>query len=183
MKKIILVLVLSIATVAGSFAQTEEEEITQPQEQSTYQITPYYGLTFGLGIGNYTSINLRPMVGFHITPKFSAGMRVNYEYIKDKRSTYDIIWNNYGASIFGRYRFVPRFYGHAEFAYNNYTYKILDEKQNNWVPLLLIGGGYVQPLGNNVALVAEILFDVIQDENSPYSSYEPFWSIGVQVGF
>jgi len=28
-----------------------------------------------------------------------------------------------------------------------------------------------------------LLFDVIQDENSPFEDWEPFYSIGIGVGF
>ena len=43
--------------------------------------------------------------------------------------------------------------------------------------------GFVQPIGRNTVAYAEVLFDVLQDEKSPYKSGEPFFSIGVGVGF
>jgi hypothetical protein len=51
------------------------------------------------------------------------------------------------------------------------------------VPFLFLGGGLSQQLGENSWMYVQILFDVLQDENSPYSSGEPFYSIGFGVGF
>jgi len=50
------------------------------------------------------------------------------------------------------------------------------------VPFLLLGGGLVQRISPRTALTVEVLFDVLQDDNSPYDSGEPFVSVGVGVG-
>ena len=55
--------------------------------------------------------------------------------------------------------------------------------ERDWVPFLFLGGGYIQPLGDRTWLTVEILFDVLQDDKSPYEDWEPFLSIGVGVGF
>ena len=44
-------------------------------------------------------------------------------------------------------------------------------------------GGYSRQIGKNTRLNAQILWDVLQDSNSPYKTYEPFYSIGIGVGF
>jgi hypothetical protein len=38
-------------------------------------------------------------------------------------------------------------------------------------------------MGRNTALMVEVLFDVLQDDNSPYEDWSPFVSVGVGVGF
>jgi hypothetical protein len=40
-----------------------------------------------------------------------------------------------------------------------------------------------QPISGNTWFTAEVLFDVIQNENSPYKNWEPFFSVGFGVGF
>lgn len=178
MKNAIALLVLVMLSLAPTLAQEESES-----EKTAFQPQPYYGLTFGLGFGNYTNVSINPLFGMHITPKLSAGIRAGYEYIKDNRYNYEVTWNNYGASLFARYRFIPRAYGHIEYAYYNYTQKALGISNTNWVPFLYVGGGYVQPINDRVAFVAEVLFDVLQNDDSPYDDWQPFITIGVQVGF
>ena len=144
----------------------------------------YYGGNIGFSFGDYTMIAIRPLIAYKITPKLSAGVRLSYEYVSDKR--YDTTHNtsNYGASVFGRYRIIPQMYAHAEFAGINYElYNEFGESQREWVPFLLIGAGYSQRLGGNVYAFVEVLFDVLQSDKSPFGNWEPFTSIGVGVGF
>ena len=79
-------------------------------------------------------------------------------------------------------------YAHAEFAYWSYE-NAIDitnqgyETERVWVPFLLLGGGFSQMISPNVWAYAEVLFDVLNDTNSPYDEWDPFISIGVGVGF
>ena len=57
------------------------------------------------------------------------------------------------------------------------------DTERKWVPFLFLGGGLSQPITNNTWLTAQVLFDVINSDNSPYKSWEPFFSIGIGVGF
>lgn len=144
----------------------------------------YYGGSVGLIFGDYTSVSVEPMVGYHVTPRFSAGGRVSYEYVRDERYTETHSSHNYGFSTFGRYRFIPELYGHAEFAAMNYDlYTAAGASARDWVPFLYLGGGYTQRIAKNVSAYAEILVDVWQDDNSPYQDWAPQYSFGIGVGF
>ena len=48
---------------------------------------------------------------------------------------------------------------------------------------MLLGGGFSQNIGPNTWAFVEVLFDVINDDNSPYESGDPFISFGIGVGF
>jgi len=50
------------------------------------------------------------------------------------------------------------------------------------VPFLMLGGGYIQPISPTTSLFVEVLFDVLQDSNSPYDAWTPFVSVGISVG-
>lgn len=153
----------------------------------------YYGGTIGLNLWNdYTYFGAYPMIGYKATPQLSVGGKLGYAYISDDR--YDplpsIDTSNYGGSIFSRYRVIPQLYVHGEFAYWSYenvrSYNVdrrTYETQRDWVPYLLLGGGLSQKLGGNTWAFVEVLFDVLQDDNSPYDDWEPFFSFGVGVGF
>jgi hypothetical protein len=178
--------------VINAFAQQTDTTAvlkTQPPPPPPKQSAPienrvYYGGIVGLSFGDYFRISLEPYVGYKLTPKASVGGKIRYEYIEDKRYEEKLTSSNYGGSIFTRYRLIPQIYAHGEFAYMSYKYKISErESDRSWVPFLLLGGGLVQRAGARTSLYVEVLWDVLQDDNSPYDSSTPFVSIGVGVGF
>lgn len=144
----------------------------------------YYGGNMGLTVGSYTRIGVYPLVAYKLTPKLSLGVKFAYEYIRDNRYSSTYQTSNYGASIFTRYRIIPPVYVHVEYAQLNYElYNALGESQREWIPFLLVGGGYSQRLSPNTWLNLQVLFDVLQNEKSPYSKWNPIFSVGVGVGF
>ncbi len=198
MKKI---LVLVLFSVLVSYAQSSTPDSTKSSStsQGVQHQQPskwYYGGTVGFNFwGDYFYLSVNPLVGYQVSPKFSVGGKLQYAYINDKRyDPLELTSNNYGASIFTRYRPIYQIYLHAEFAYASYeNYNLLynpitrqyssGDSERNWVPFLLLGGGFVQRIGPNASVYAEVLFDVIQDENSPYEDWDPIISIGAGVGF
>jgi hypothetical protein len=142
----------------------------------------YYGGSVILSFGDVTRIGIYPMIAYKLTPKLSLGVEVGYEHLKF--DDFDQSANNYGASVFTRYRIVPRLYAHAEYQMVNYEiFTSATTSERDWVPFLLLGGGYSQPMGKNAWAYVEVLFDVLNDDGSPYDDGEPFISVGVGVGF
>ncbi len=195
MKQFIILVVLICSSIL--FAQVTdsvktEENKTEVSKSTTAGVSKwYYGGELGFGFSsNYFSIGIEPIVGYKITPQFSVGGKIGYTYISDSR--YDPLptlnTSNYGGSVFSRYRIIPQLYAHAEFAYWSYE-NAIDitnqgyETERVWVPFLLLGGGFSQMISPNVWAYAEVLFDVLNDTNSPYDEWDPFISIGVGVGF
>ncbi len=169
------------------------------QDQDTTRVNPYmkkekprkaldkmyFGGTFGLSFGTYTSIGVYPLFGYKITPKLSAGLELGYQYLENKYYTPTISSSNYGASIFTRYRLIPAIYLHAEFKYFNYEihYPVDNNTSRQFVPFLCLGAGFSQRVGCSSWIYAQILFDVLNDPNSPFRSGKPFYSVGVCAGF
>lgn len=151
----------------------------------------YFGGNIGLNFwSDYFLISVEPMIGYNVSSKFSLGIKPHYSYIKDNNDNIqDFTYHNFGGSVFARYTPIPLGYLHAEFAYNNYeqyNYNSISqnyESERVWVPFLLLGAGYRQPLGPNTTAYAEVLFDVIQDKNSPFKKWEPIVHAGVAFGF
>jgi hypothetical protein len=144
----------------------------------------YFGGYVNASIGSYTAIGVEPLVGYKLTRKLSVGGKLSYEYISDKRYDEDYSASNYGFSLFSRIRVTQRLYAHTEYSAMNY--KLFNEtggSDREWVPFLFLGGGLSQPISKNTWVTAEVLFDVLQNENSPYKSWEPFFSVGFGVGF
>lgn len=157
----------------------------EPQKKPVLNPTKmYFGGYVNASIGSYTAIGVEPLVGYKLTQKLSVGGKLSYEYISDKRYNEDYSASNYGFSLFSRIRVTQRLYAHAEYSAMNY--KLFNEtggSDRDWVPFLFLGGGLSQPISKNTWVTAEVLFDVLQNENSPYKSWEPFFSVGFGVGF
>ena len=169
-----------VASGQTSSSGSADSVRTAPAKSSPEPSRVYWGGTLGFNFWNdYTSIRVEPLVGYKATPQLSVGGKVRYEYFKDNRRSSDFTSHNYGGSVFSRYRLVPQLYAHAEFAYVSYDYP----RGREGVPFLLLGGGVSQPLGGRSWATAEVLFDVIQDDNSPYEDWEAIVSVGVGVGF
>ena len=196
MKKIILIsFFLSGIILAGNSSNSinHQTNTINPIELPLAESKVYFGGNIGFNFWNdYFFISAYPFIGYKITPKFSVGTKLGYSYISDDR--YDpypaLNTHNLSGSVFSRYRITPQLYAHSEFVYasfeqiqsfdeTNTTY----ETERIWVPFLLVGGGYSQKVGSNAWVFAEVLFDVLRDENSPYKKWDPFISVGMGVGF
>jgi len=193
MKKIILLSLIAVSTIlpdsldtkTDSIQTTQQTQVTQPQQTASKW---YYGGTLGFSFWNdYFYLTVQPMVGYKVTPKLSIGGKIGYSYIN--YSDVDIDTHNYGASLFSRFRVIPQLYLHGEFVYWSYETIVFNQSTQNyesgrdWVPFILLGGGFVQQLGPNTSMFIEVLVDVLNDDNSPYEEWDPFVSFGVGVGF
>lgn len=167
---------------APSPAKTQAE---QPAKKSDWKKKIYYGGYFNFTLGSYTSIGIEPMIGYKLIPRLSVGLKIRYDYVQDKRFSETYTYSNYGGSVFTRLSIFKGLYAHAEYAgYNYESYNQVDGGSSRiWVPYFLVGAGFSQPMGKRASLNAQVLFDVLNNANSPYNSWEPFYSVGVGVGF
>jgi hypothetical protein len=143
----------------------------------------YWGgsVVFSMG-GDVSTIGVYPMVAYKIRPKWSVGLEAGYEHVS--YDDFDQSADNYGGSIFTRYRLIPRMYVHAEYQMINYElFTSPTTSDREWVPFLLLGGGLSTMVGPRTWAYVEVLFDVLRDNHSPYDDWEPFISAGVGVGF
>lgn len=160
------------------------KETKPAKEASPLKDKIYYGGSVGMSFGSYTMLGVYPMVGYKLTPKLSAGVTFNYQWIQDKRGSTTYESSNYGGSIFSRFRILQPIYLHAEYAVQSYElYSFEGESERESIPFFLVGGGFSKKVGKNTWLNAQVLFDVLEDDNSPYKSWEPFYSVGIGVGF
>jgi len=188
-----IILFLAILLSSALFAENKINSERKNNLPAFYGETPlpapggsriYYGGGLGLTFGSYTRISIKPIIGYKITPKLSLGVTVEYEYIKDKRYPTTQTYSNYGGSVFARFRIIPQIYLHAEYAYMSYEFTTFSGGSvREGVPFLFLGGGFSQQVSPGVTAYFQVLFDVLNNENSPYSSGEPFYSVGVSVGF
>lgn len=194
MKKLVVFLFLALSLNLPAIGQQNDSARVNPysrlqKEKSDFASRLYFGGSFVLSLGSYTSIGIWPLVGYKVTPKLSFGLQPGYEYLK-----YDSYYggsyetSNYGGRAFARYRIIPQVYVHTEYAAINYEIESRlpsgqIEDTREWVSFLFLGGGLSQKVGGNVYAYIQVLFDVLNDENSPYRSGAPFWSVGIVAGF
>jgi hypothetical protein len=191
MNRLIAAFVLPLLLALPAAGQQPDSIAKQQPDSAVKEAPPaepaqrkvFFGGTIGLSFGSYLRVSVQPLIGYNFSKMFSGGVKLGYEYISDSRYTPTVTWHNYGASVFGRLRFIPKLYLHAEFAYVNYGVKAGGlESERVWVPFLYLGAGYYQSISSSTALFFEVLFDVLQNSNSPYDAWQPMISFGVVAG-
>lgn len=132
------------------------------------------GGDFGLQFGTITLINISPKLGYRATEKFTFGPGLVYQYFRDNR--YGISTSVYGASAFGRYTIFENVAAYSEFQQLYYSITAEGQSLSREVPILFVGGQYFSNLGGNFNLSISILFDILENENSPYQN--PYIGLG-----
>lgn len=157
-------------------AQTNREEGSAspslPGSQSYGDIKPAFkdrisvGGSFALSFGNITYIGVSPVVGYSITPKWTAGLGMSYYYWRDNVYNYEN--SIYGGLVFTRYIVYKGLFLEGNFELNNQYAYYTNPSEREWIPSLLLGGGYSSSMGENSAFYISVLYDVIQNINSQY---------------
>lgn len=140
-----------------------------------------FGGKLGLQFGSTTLIELSPRVGYWFTNYFVSGVGGSYVYMNDSRQG-GYKGSLYGVSIYSRLYPTRSLYLQVEYSKMNIgipagggvVYRI-------WTEGLLMGGGYVQPISDNTAINFSILWDVIGQQNFPYSN--PVINAGIVTRF
>ncbi|MGE5518823.1 MAG: hypothetical protein ACM3VS_02770 [Candidatus Dadabacteria bacterium] len=150
----------------------------------------FVGGNFGLTFGRYTLINVSPQLGYRFNKYVAAGVGLNLLYISDKEK--DLYGNDYrkvvqgvtGINLFGRvyplqylmFQVQPE----ANYIFGKQIfYQPTRETYNldaEIVPSLLMGGGFVMP-SERASLIISLMYDVLQDKNSPYGT-KPVVNVG-----
>jgi hypothetical protein len=154
------------------------------------------GGSLGMVFGDYTNVDISPLVGYRFSDYIAAGVNINAQYGQYKLWNYDQVaqrdkYTIFGGGIWGRVYPLPMVFIHIQPEYNfvtqNSTYYLANnEKQtyktNYGVPSLLVGAGYTQSVGGRVGIGISILYDVIQDNRSPYNN-SLIYRVGAGLGF
>ena len=166
-----------------STAYVQEKPATKPTIRFKDRL--WFGGGIGLSFGTVTAVQVDPLVGVYLDRprKVSAGLGPSYSYYQDNRYTPAFEFSSYGYRVFTRYRVIPQAFLHAEFLHVNTEPLFYHGPGRIWVPHLLVGAGYVQPIGRVSSFYLQVLFEVLQDPNSIYWNTGPIFSAGVGVGF
>ena len=183
---LLLLLIPTFALRAQDYVTPADSARATPQQKVPFKDRTYFGGNLGLSFGTVTSVQVEPWMGVFLDKprKFSVGAGITYWYFRDSRFVPEFESNSYGYRVFSRYRVLQPVYLHAE--YSSQSFEIVDRFDGSidrrWVPFLLVGGGYVSSLGGRSSVFIQVLWDVLQDPNSPYGG-QPFFSMGIGTGF
>ena len=174
-------------------SQEEPKPISYGEEapETSFKDKMFFGGSLGLQFGSYTYVDVSPLIGYKITERLQAGVGFTYIYYKVKQSTYYDPYetSTYGGRVFGRYYFLENFFAHSEFEilnmevpsnFNPVNNYYTDMKRDN-ITSVMIGGGFAQPIGSNAAILLMALWNLTEEEFSPYQN--PIFRIGISAGF
>jgi hypothetical protein len=163
------------------YAQVGDEN---KRTENDFKSRLYFGGGFGLQFGYMTLIEVSPLVGYMITPKFSVGLSPTYKFYKYNDyygANLDLTTNVWGGSIFSRYYIFENVFAHVEYEsllYNEQVpgYPEIRQQYNSF----FVGGGYNQRIGGNAGMYILLLWNLNDTPDSPYIN--PIVRVGFSVG-
>lgn len=161
-----------------------EAQAPPPPAKASWTDRIWFGGSVGASFGDIDYIQVAPAVGISVTPKISTGLGLSWVR-RDYSGTPRLTTDDYGVDLFARYRIVPQAFGQIQYSYTDYEYPLLaGGTADDSYSAVLVGGGWVQPLGGRASFVLSALYDVTydEDERAPYDGPWVF-SAGVVFGF
>ncbi len=184
MKKTIITSLFVFAAVCA-FSQDENGEAKEKKF--------FAGGGFGLSLGRYTLISLNPQVGYRFNRFLGAGLGMNLVYTSQKeryngadysKTTQGITGLNTFVRFYPIQRFMVQVQPEANYIFGNVRYYNPPEKYKldaEIIPSILVGGGLVTPTEKG-AMLFTVLYDVLQNPNSPYGN-RPVVNVGYNINF
>jgi len=177
----ILFLVAFIFCLNSISAQNDKNNF---RRQESFYSKLFFGGGFGLQFGNLTLIELSPMVGYKVTPRFGVGVSPTYKYYKYSdsfNSALDFKTNVLGGSVFARYLITENIFAHTEYESLFFNTKLQgSDVSATQINSVFIGGGYRQLIGGNTSLNLMVLWNLNDTPDSPYTN--PVIRMGLSVG-
>ncbi|MDW7690252.1 hypothetical protein R9C00_24190 [Flammeovirgaceae bacterium SG7u.111] len=188
--KLKLIFILAIGLLVGNVAMAQvpfpseqdstKEGVTEEDVRRTSNKPPlkdriYIGGNLGLSFGTITYIDVSPLVGYRITPEFSAGAGFSYRYYEDNR--YNSGYNIVGPRAFARYVIADMFFPYVE--YESLYVKFDNSDTKTWYDALFLGAGLMQPVGKKGRIMLTALYNV--NYSQTHSLYSSPWQY--RVGF
>ena len=149
----------------------------------------FIGGDIGATFGDYTQISINPLIGYQISPQVATGLQFIYnhswQYVNQGMTNQTTIQSNtYGGNLFVQYNPIINFFLKGEFEYDSYSNYQTTQGTNvsQAVPFIYLGMGYSKQISKSATLNAGIKVDVLNNINSPYEDFTPFFYVGAGVG-
>ena len=199
MKKYTIVIGILILFCSSSFAQYgyyDDPDANFGKKKEKKEDPKWvFGGELMLSFGQYTYIDVKPIAGYRITPRFIVGGGPIYIY---ENYYHQLESSTYGGRGIGQFIVIPdlseylnspplRIVVRSEYEYfylqpiwhdpySGYYFQDVNfYSVNNW----LIGGGISQPLGRRMNLSITIMWDITHHPLSPHTN--PIISVGIGI--
>lgn len=203
--KLLFAVFILFYTTLNSFAQFHEER----QVKGVFDTTKLrFGGDFWMNFGKSTYINVSPKIGYQLTDRFTPGVGITYQYFRQVYTysyyyngatytdTYLYKTNIYGGSILASYVLLQdmsevlhvnfgTIVAHAEYnlisvdTYAEDSNGSLYDNGRKWVNRFLVGGGIRQKISPRSSISLLVLWDLIDDSNSPFTN--PIFQVGLSL--
>jgi hypothetical protein len=190
-----------LTAVLGGFAQER-----MPQRVYTYsdegadggfsKNNLFLGGSLALGFGSYSfNVGVSPEIGYSLNNWLDAGVVVNFNYNSIRADQYYTDnWRfhtfNYGGGVFARAYPLPFLFltAQPEFNWVSVNAKYMGTgggsyTENANAPSLLLGAGYGQRVIGQGSFYIALMFDVLNDKNSPYNDINGHPLPVIKAGF
>lgn len=181
---ILYALLFSLLVLLPTNSSKAQNNTDNNRQKGNFTSRLFFGGGFGLQFGSVTLIELSPLVGYKVTPKFSLGVSPTYKYYKYNDyygPSNDLSTNVWGGSIFARYSIFQNVFAHVEYETLYYNTKVSGNPEYmQQYNSFFVGGGYNQQIGQNSAMYFLLLWNLNDTPDSPYIN--PVIRIGFSVG-
>ncbi|MCT4579860.1 MAG: hypothetical protein N4A35_00460 [Flavobacteriales bacterium] len=186
MKSIVLFVVLAVLSLNINAQDNDGYTYDGNTSKVAFKDKLFTGGNFGFNISNgLMYLELAPILGYKVSDNFSTGISGKYLYWGPTNSNSPFLsYKYYGGGLFGRYRISPSILASAEYELLN----VQDLNPNSgsygertFSNVFLLGAGYSNEIANNLNVQLFLLYDVIDDPNSPYRYNYIFGPNGVPV--
>ena len=161
------------------------------------------GGSFNFAFGDgFVNAGLSPVLGYRLSPRFSAGIGLGYQYFQQPEYTNPNNPNQMTysrenlvyPSIWGRYFFYKNFFTDVTVEYDFINlrqpgYDVSNgiasygiQKSNVTNTCVLLGVGMKLPLGGRLSAYGELIYDLLQGAYSPYPRGVPDVKLGLCLG-
>ena len=177
-------------------SQLLAQEQNQNSGKPAFMDKVFVGGGIGAGFGDYTYVSISPIIGYHLTPRLSLGLRLMYQYTTFKYTNYqNQQWNTYSGNDFGiggfaTYSLFGPVFLQAEYEHLNYDGLYYDGTQaRTSFDSFMAGGGISQPIGRKAAFFLAVLYNFSYENFNNANAYRsPYNSpivirVGVTGGF
>jgi hypothetical protein len=193
MKKFITILLfISFATIVsgqddGFYGPSEKSDPKQEMKEKRQQRLERwaFGGNFWLAFGTNSYVELSPVVLYRATPRLMIGP--GFTYIYENNKTYGYETSTYGPRAIANFSLIQNLDEmlninignivlHAEYEYLSIEKLYIDpfgdifSDGRTWINTMLVGGGIYQPLGRRGGLSLIVLYNIIENEFSPYTN-------------
>lgn len=127
-------------------------------------------------IGNPTSINLSPLVGYRVTQRYLVGAGGIYNYFRQRTSIEVFKTYSYGFRAFQNYLLTDQIFAGIEYDvlnYEPYNFITGETYGRRWAHVPLVGGGLTSRLGQSGRMFVSIMYNLNYTSRGPYGNIVP----------